>query len=90
VQSESCKPQGSNVNRERFSVEVRGLLQTTSPEWVQGQNSMTQEMAEAIVKVYNAARELQNLAADGTEETVLKKMMEIRQYCMEGMLGAIK
>jgi hypothetical protein len=51
---------------------------------------MTLELAEAIVKVYNAARELQNLAAEGTEYEVLKKMMEIRQYCMEGMLGAIK
>jgi len=51
---------------------------------------MTQELAEAIVKVYNAARELQDLAAGGTEQDVLKKMMEIRQYCMEGMLGAIK
>jgi hypothetical protein len=90
VQSESCKPQGSNVNREGFSVEVRGLLQTTSPKWVQGQNRMTQELAEAIVKVYNAAREIQTLAAEGTEYEVLKKMMEIRQYCMEGMLGAIK
>jgi len=51
---------------------------------------MTQETAEAIVNVYNAARELQNLAAEGTEQDVLKKLMEIRQYCMEGMLGAIK
>jgi phage gp45-like len=51
---------------------------------------MTQELAEAIVKVYNAARELQNLAAEGTEEEVLKKLMEIQQYAMEGMLGAIK
>jgi len=51
---------------------------------------MTLELAEAIVKVYNAARELQNLAADGTEEDVLKKLMEIRQHCMEGMLGVIK
>jgi len=51
---------------------------------------MTLETAEAIVKVYNAASELQNLAANGTIEEVLKKMMEIRQYCMEGMLGAIK
>jgi hypothetical protein len=51
---------------------------------------MTQELAEAIVKVYNAARELQNLAAEGTEYDVLKQLMEIRQYCMEGMLGAIK
>jgi len=51
---------------------------------------MTQELAEAIVNVYNAARELQNVAADGTEEEVLKKMMEIRQYAMEGILGATK
>jgi phage gp45-like len=51
---------------------------------------MTQAMAEAIVKVYNAARELQNVAADGTEEEVLKKLMEIRQYCMEGIFGATK
>jgi hypothetical protein len=51
---------------------------------------MTQEMAEAIVKVYNAARELQNVAADGTEEDVLKKLMEICQYSMEGILGATK
>jgi hypothetical protein len=51
---------------------------------------MTQEMAEAIVKVYNAARELQNLAADGTEQDVLQKLMEIRRYSMEGILGATK
>jgi len=51
---------------------------------------MKLELAEAIVKVYNAARELQNLAADGTEQDVLQKLMEIRQYCMEGMLGATK
>jgi hypothetical protein len=51
---------------------------------------MTEATAEAIVKVYNAARELQNLAADGTEEDVLKKMMEIRWFAMEGMLGAMK
>jgi hypothetical protein len=51
---------------------------------------MTLEMAEAIGKVYNAARELQDLAAGETEQDVLKKMLEIRQYCMEGMLGAIK
>jgi hypothetical protein len=51
---------------------------------------MTQELAEAIVNVYNAARELQNLAAEGTEEEVLKKLMEIRQYAMEGILGATK
>jgi hypothetical protein len=51
---------------------------------------MTQEMAEAIVKVYNAARELQNVAADGTEEEVLKKLMEIRKYSMEGIFGATK
>jgi hypothetical protein len=51
---------------------------------------MTEAMAEAIVNIYNAARELQNLAAEGTEEDVLKKLMEIRQYCMEGMLGATK
>jgi hypothetical protein len=51
---------------------------------------MTEAMAEAIVKVYNAARELQDLAAGGTGEDVLKKLMEIRQYCMEGMIGAIK
>jgi hypothetical protein len=51
---------------------------------------MTQAMAEAIVKVYNAARELQNLAADGTEEDVLNKLMEIRRYSMEGISGATK
>jgi hypothetical protein len=51
---------------------------------------MTQELAEAIVKVYNAARELQTLAAESTEYDVLKQLMEIRHYCMEGMLGAIK
>jgi len=51
---------------------------------------MTQELAEAIVNVYNAARELQNLAAEGTQEEVLKKRMEIRHYCMEGILGATK
>jgi hypothetical protein len=51
---------------------------------------MTQAMAEAIVKVYNAARELQNVAADGTEEDVLNKLMEIRRYSMEGILGATK
>jgi len=51
---------------------------------------MTQVMAEAIVKVYNAARELQNVAADGTEEDVLNKLMEIRKYSMEGIIGATK
>jgi hypothetical protein len=51
---------------------------------------MTQELAEAIVKVYNAARELQTLAAEGTQEEVLKQLMEIRQYSMEGILGATK
>ena len=51
---------------------------------------MTEATSEAIVNVYNAARELQALAAEGTQEDVLKKLMEIRQYCMEGMLGAIK
>ena len=51
---------------------------------------MTQELAEAIVNVYNAARELQTLAAEGTDVDVLKKLMEIRQYCMEGVLGATK
>jgi len=51
---------------------------------------MTLELAEAIVKVYNAARELQTLAAEGTEQDVIKQLMEIRQYCMEGMLGVIK
>jgi len=43
VPSESCKPQGSNVKRERVPLEVRGLLQTTSPERVQGQNSMNKD-----------------------------------------------
>jgi hypothetical protein len=51
---------------------------------------MKLETAEAIVKVYNAASELQSLAANGSIEEVLKKFMEIRQYSMEGMLGAIK
>ena len=51
---------------------------------------MTQELAEAVVNVYNAARELQTLAAEGTEQEVLNKLMEIRQYCMEGILGATK
>jgi hypothetical protein len=51
---------------------------------------MTEATAEAIVNLYNAARELQALAADGKEEEVLKKLMEIRWFAMEGMLGAIK
>ena len=51
---------------------------------------MNEVIAEAIVKLYNAARELQNLAAEGTKEKVLNKLMEIRQYAMEKMLGAIK
>ena len=51
---------------------------------------MTLETAEAIVRVYNAARELQTLAAEGTEHDVLKQLMEIRHYCMEGILGATK
>jgi hypothetical protein len=51
---------------------------------------MKLQLAEAIVKVYNAARELQNLAADGTEEDVLNKLVEIRRYSMEGILGATK
>ena len=51
---------------------------------------MTETTAEAIVKLYNAARELQNLAADGTKEDVLNKLMDIRQYAMEGILGVKK
>lgn len=51
---------------------------------------MTEATAEAIVNLYNAARELQSLAAEGTQEEALKKLMEIRQYAMEGILGATK
>jgi hypothetical protein len=51
---------------------------------------MTEATAEAIVNLYNAARELQSLAAEGTQEEVLNKLMEIRRYAMEGILGAVK
>jgi hypothetical protein len=50
---------------------------------------MTLETATAIVNLYNAARELQNLAAEGTKEQVFSKLMEIRQYAMEGLLGGM-
>ena len=50
---------------------------------------MTLETATAIVNVYNAARELQHLSAEGTKEDVFNKLMEIRHYAMEGLIGGI-
>jgi hypothetical protein len=51
---------------------------------------MTEATAEAIVNLYNAARELQSLAADAKEKEVLDKLMEIRKFALEGILGATK
>lgn len=51
---------------------------------------MTEATAEAIVNLYNAARELQGMAADEKEEAVLDKLMEIRKFALEGILGATK
>jgi hypothetical protein len=69
-------------------MEMQRVLLQTAPERVQGE-PMTLETATAIVNVYNAARELQHLSAEGTKEDVFNKLMEIRHYAMEGLIGGI-
>jgi hypothetical protein len=50
---------------------------------------MTIELASAIVNINIAARELQELAASNDTQTeILKTLMEIRKFALEGIMGA--